>query len=151
MSSLMPSFQFTNLTRDLEIGANCYLLTLGERRILIDCGAHPKKEGLEASPLLDQLRGMHVDAAFLSHAHQDHVGSLPLLVRQHPETPIFSTDATRQLADVMLHNSVNVMQKRHEQENGPPALFTHREATSCLRRFFPLPVGQRFNLEGERL
>jgi Cft2 family RNA processing exonuclease len=94
---------------------------------------------------------MHVDAAFLSHAHQDHVGSLPLLVRQHPETPIFSTDATRQLADVMLHNSVNVMQKRHEQENGPPALFTHREATSCLRRFFPLPVGQRFNLEGERL
>lgn len=147
----MAAFQFTNLTRDLEIGANSYLLTFGDRKILLDCGAHPKKEGTEATPLLDRIRGVHLDAAFLSHAHQDHVGSLPVMLRDHPETAVFTTEPSRQLADVMLHNSVNVMAKRHEQENGPPPLYNHREATSCCRRFFSLPLSQRFDLQGERL
>lgn len=147
----MSAFQFTNLTQSLEIGANSYLLTLGERHIVLDCGAHPKKEGPESMPLLQHLKGVHVDAVFLSHAHQDHLGSLPVLLREHPEAAVFSTEPTRQLADVMLHNSVNVMTKRHEQDGGLPPLFTHRDATSCVRRFFPLPLAQRFNLAGERL
>jgi Cft2 family RNA processing exonuclease len=147
----MSSFRFTNLTRQIEIGANCYLLEAGGRRIVLDCGAHPKMEGRESLPLLELLAGKPLDAIILTHAHQDHLGSLPVLMRQHPNTPAFMTDATLQLADVMLHNSVNVMMKRHENGEGEAPTFSHREATNCVRRFKPLPLGQRFSLTGDRL
>jgi Cft2 family RNA processing exonuclease len=147
----MSVFRFTNLTRNLEIGANSYLLEINGHNLVLDCGAHPKQEGLDAQPLLQSLKGRHIDAAILTHAHQDHLGSLPVLLRDHPETVVFSTEPTRELADVMLHNSVNVMTKRQEQGSGIPPSFNHREATSCIKRFFPLPLAQRFNIQGERL
>ncbi len=147
----MSTLRFTNLTRQIEIGANCYLLEAGERRIVLDCGAHPKMEGRESLPTLDHLNGHPLDAIILTHAHQDHLGSLPVLMRQHPRTPAFMTDPTLQLADVMLHNSVNVMAKRHENGEGDAPTFSHREATNCVRRFQPLPLHQRFNLSGDRL
>jgi Cft2 family RNA processing exonuclease len=147
----MSNLRFTNLTRQIEIGANCYLLEAAGRRIVLDCGAHPKLEGRESLPMLGMLEGKRLDAIILTHAHQDHLGSLPVLMRQHPNTPAFMTEATRQLADVMLHNSVNVMMKRHENGEGDAPTFNHREATNCVRRFQALPLNQRFDLSGERI
>ncbi|NBV86480.1 MAG: MBL fold metallo-hydrolase [Verrucomicrobia bacterium] len=147
----MSSFRFTNLTRQIEIGANCYLLEIADRRVVLDCGAHPKCEGNEGTPLLEHLSKTQLDAVVLTHAHQDHLGSLPVLMKAHPKVPAFMTEPTRQLADVMLHNSVNVMMKRHENGEGPAPLFNHRDATACTRRFQSLPTRQRFNLSGDRL
>jgi Cft2 family RNA processing exonuclease len=147
----MSKLRLTNLTRQIEIGANCYLLEAGDRRIVLDCGAHPKHEGRDSLPQLDHLSGKHLDAIILSHAHQDHLGSLPVLMRQHPSAPAFMTEPTRQLADVMLHNSVNVMSKRHENGEGEAPTFLHREATNCVRRFQSLPLHDRFTLSGERI
>ena len=147
----MSTFRLTNLTRQIEIGANGYLLEVGGRRIVLDCGAHPKHEGVDAQPLWEALGDKPLDAILLSHAHQDHLGSLPVLMRKHPGVRVFMTEPTRQLADVMLHNSVNVMAKRHENGEGGPPAFSHKEATHCVRRFLSLPLHQRFDLSGERL
>ncbi|MEK0445014.1 MAG: hypothetical protein RLZZ399_335 [Verrucomicrobiota bacterium] len=147
----MAAFRLTNLTRQIEIGANCYLLETAGRRIVLDCGGHPKLEGLDSLPMLEALKDKPVDAIVLTHAHQDHLGSLPVLMRQHPQAPVFVTEPTLQLADVMLHNSVNVMLKRKEAGQPDYPLFTHRDATSCTRRFRSVPLRQRFSLEGERL
>jgi len=147
----MSHFRLTNLTRQIEIGANCYLLETGNRRIVLDCGAHPKHEGAMAQPLWEHLGEKRLDAIILSHAHQDHLGSLPVLMRKHPGVPVFMTEPTRQLADVMMHNSVNVMAKRHENGEGEAPTFSHKEATNCTRRFRSLPLHQRFDLSGERL
>jgi len=147
----MSHFRLTNLTRQIEIGANCYLLETGNRRIVLDCGAHPKHEGAMAQPLWEHLGEKRLDAIILSHAHQDHLGSLPVLMRKHPGVPVFMTEPTRQLADVMMHNSVNVMAKRHENGEGEAPTFSHKEATNCNRRFRSLPLHQRFDLSGERL
>ncbi len=147
----MSSFRFTNLTRQIEIGANCYLLEIADRRIVLDCGAHPKCEGKEGTPLLEHLSKVQLDAVVLTHAHQDHLGSLPVLMKAHPKVTAFMTEPTRQLADVMLHNSVNVMMKRHENGEGQTPLFNHRDATACTRRFQALPTRQRFSLAGDRL
>ncbi len=45
---------FTNLTRGAEIGANSYLLRAGEHSVLLDAGMHPRLDGWDATPLLDQ-------------------------------------------------------------------------------------------------
>ena len=46
----MPSITFTNLTRAIEIGANCYALEIGDRRLVLDSGLHPKLDGEPALP-----------------------------------------------------------------------------------------------------
>ncbi len=146
----MAAITLTNLTRATEIGANSYSLEIAGKRLVLDSGLHPRCDGEAGLPLLHLLPDDSVDAIILSHAHQDHVGSLPVLMRRQPRAPVFRTEATRQLSDVMLHNSVNVMGKRRDEGLGAP-LFSHREVDFAARRWTPAPLYQRFDLTGERL
>ena len=70
---------FTNLSRSLEIGSNCYLLDMEGSRVILDSGMHPKKEGSEACPEHALIGAADPDAIFITHAHLDHIGTLPLL------------------------------------------------------------------------
>ena len=144
--------RFTNLTGAVEIGANCYLLEVGNKRILLDTGAHPKKEGFATLPRLDLVPDDSVDAIIMSHAHQDHIGSLPVAMRRQPRAPVLMTEATRMIGDVMLHNSINVM-IAEKTDGGPPEypLFTHKEVDSNTRRWIGIPLHQQFDLHGERV
>ncbi len=143
---------FTNLTRATEIGANCYCLDAAGHRIVLDSGMHPKHDGDAALPQFGRMEDGSADAIVLSHAHQDHVGSLPVLMRRQPRAQVFMTEATMHLADVMLHNSVNVMSKRSEEGTGGVAPhFTHREVEMQSRRWFPVPLHLRFDIHGERV
>src|SRR5258708_31408524 len=63
----------------------------------------------------------------------------------------FLTEATRQRSDVMPHNSVNVKMKKREEGVTEYPLFTHREVEIATKRWRPVPLHTRFNLEGERL
>lgn len=144
--------RFVNLTRRVEIGANCYSLEVAGKRIVLDCGMHPRLEGLEGLPEIEALAPDSVDAILLSHAHQDHIGSIPALMRRQPRAPLFATDATRQIGEVMLHNSVNVM-LRIREERGVTAypIFTHREVDGVIKRCQPVPLRRRWSFDGERL
>jgi Cft2 family RNA processing exonuclease len=142
---------FTNLTRAAEIGANCYRLELAGKRVILDAGMHPRRDGAEGLPLLDLVSPDTADAIVLSHAHQDHLGALPVLMRQQPRAPVFMTEATRQLSDQMLHNSANVMQFKTEAGEMPRPHFTHREVDVCAKRWRTAPLHTRFDLTGERL
>jgi Cft2 family RNA processing exonuclease len=144
--------RFVNLTRRVEIGANCYCLETAGKRIVLDCGMHPRLEGTEGMPEIEALEDDSVDAILLSHAHQDHIGSIPALMRRQPRAPLFATDATRQVGDVMLHNSVNVMMRiREERGVASYPIFTHREVDGVIKRCQPVPLHQRWSFEGERL
>lgn len=147
----MGTFSFTNLTRKVEIGANSYALEIAGKRIILDSGQHPRFEGEAGLPQLSLIEPESVDAIFISHAHHDHLGTLPLVMRRNPDAPVFMTEATRQLSDVMLHNSVNVMMKQREEGITAYPLFTHREVDAGTRRWRPIPLRQRFDIEGERL
>jgi len=147
----MGGFTFTNLTRRVEIGANSYCLELAGKRIVLDSGLHPRFDGEAAMPDFSLVADGSVDAIILSHAHQDHLGSLPVFMRRQPHAPVFMTEATRQLSDVMLHNSVNVMMKKREEGITGYPLFTHREVDQAVRRWRPAPLHTRFDVTGERL
>jgi len=144
--------RFLNLTRQVEIGANCYALDIAGKRIALDCGLHPRMEGLEALPDLGIIPDDSVDGIVLTHAHQDHVGAIPVLMRRHPRARLFATDATKQIGDVMLHNSVNVMLRMREEKNVTAyPLFTHREVDASLKRWQNVPLRHRWSFDGERL
>lgn len=148
----MSAIRFTNLTRHTEIGANCYSLEMGDKRIVLDAGLHPKRDGELALPCLDLLPPDSVDAVIVSHAHQDHVGAIPVLMRRQSGAPIFSTEATRELSDVMLHNSVNVMTRIREEQNVQSyPLFTHREADKSFQLWHGRSLHQRWTFDGEKL
>jgi Cft2 family RNA processing exonuclease len=108
--------ELVNLTLRTEIGSNSYWLRIGGKNIILDAGLHPKLEGLAATPDFSPVPSGTVDAIFITHAHQDHLGALPVLTRREPAARVFLTPPTARLADVMLHNSVNVMNRQREDD-----------------------------------
>lgn len=142
--------EFVNLSRRVEIGSNSYWLRVGGKNIIFDAGLHPKLEGLAAIPDFSPVPQGTVDAIFITHAHQDHVGALPVLAYREPQAKIFMTDGTARISDVMLHNSVNVMIRQREDDKVLDyPLFTHRAVELCAKSWSRYPVGRRYNLLGE--
>jgi len=94
-----------------EIGANSYFINFNGNGIILDCGIHPQKTGLESLPDFDLIKDKSVDYCLISHAHQDHIGALPFLVKKFPYVKIITTPQTRALAELTLHNSVSILKK----------------------------------------
>lgn len=140
-----------DLNRDGGIGANSLFVQIGDLRILIDCGLHPKKVGRAAAPDLTPLRNAPLDLIVITHCHLDHIGSLPIAMREHPSTPVIMTTGSRMLVERMLHNSANVMMRQREDENILDyPLFTHEEIDRCAGRITGIPVGQTKRFRGAR-
>jgi len=146
--------KFINLTRRTEIGANSYYLEMGRHRLVLDCGMHPKDTGEDALPNFKAIAGQEIEAILISHAHQDHIGTLPVLMRRFPTAHIFMTEATAEIGSVLLHNSVNVMTRQREEISRTVAglypLFTHRETDRASERWRWSPLRQRISISGER-
>src|SRR5256886_5179219 len=145
------SVKCLNLTRRTEIGANSYYREIGGHRVVLDCGMHPKNTGEDALPYLKAIAGRDIEAILISHAHQDHIGTLPLIMRHFPSARVFMTEATAEVGSVLLHNSVNVMTRQREEvgEASYP-LFTHRETDRASERWRRCPLRQRISIAGER-
>lgn len=143
--------KLTDLNRDGGIGANSLFVQLGDLNLLIDCGLHPKKVGRAASPDLAPLRGVTLDLIIITHCHLDHIGSLPVIMREHPNTPVIMTTSSRMLIERMLHNSANVMMRQREDQNIPDyPLFTHDDIDRCAKRLNGLPFGHAKQFRGAR-
>src|SRR6476620_1851555 len=144
--------KFINLTRRTEIGANSYYVEIDNHKLVLDSGMHPKFEGEEALPNFKPIGDQKIDAIIISHAHQDHIGTLPVLMRRQPNARVFMPEATAAIGDALLHNSVNVMTRQRE-ELGVTLypLFTHRETERATNLWQSCPMRQRITLAGERI
>ena len=118
---------------------------------MLDCGMHPKNTGEDALPNFKAIAGREIEAILISHAHQDHIGTLPVVMRRFPRARVFMTEATAEVGNVLLHNSVNVMTRQREEigEMSYP-LFTHRETDRASERWRWCPLRQRISIAGER-
>ena len=126
-----------DLNRDGGIGANSLYLQLGDFHLVIDSGLNPKKVGREATPDLSPLAGVKLDLIIITHCHLDHIGSLPVLLRAFPDTPVVMTLPSHMLIERMLHNSVNVMVREREEKGITDyPLFTHDEIDRIKGRLF---------------
>src|SRR4051794_28941160 len=99
-----PSVTFLGAAR--SVTGSMHLLQTGPHRLLLDCGQSrgPGDENRQRSREFP-FDPASIDAVILSHAHVDHCGNLPNLVRQGFRGPIYCTPATRDLLSVMLTDS----------------------------------------------
>ncbi len=144
--------RFSNLTRRCEIGANSYLLEAGKQRVVLDSGMHPKQVGFDALPDFSPLPHQSASAIVITHAHHDHIGSLPVLQRKQPHTPVLMTEVTGELSSAMLHNSVNVMTKQREENSITEyPFFTHRELDEIRPRWNYRDIDRPFTIPDTEL
>jgi Cft2 family RNA processing exonuclease len=112
---------------------------------------HPEQVGHDSTPMLELIESGSFRSTILTHAHQDHVGCLPLLQSLHPGKPVLMTTGTARIADVMLHNSVNVMMRQQEQLRlSDPPLYSHRGIEIGARHWRQCPLERPLTLDGER-
>src|SRR5882757_5159451 len=140
-----------DLNADGGIGANSLYVQLGDFHLVIDSGLHPKKVGRLAAPNLTPLQGVKLDLIIITHCHLDHIGSLPLLMRNQPNTPVIMTQPSHMLIERMLHNSANVMVREREEKGiADYPLFTHEEIDRCVPRMYALPFSTPRKFSGAR-
>lgn len=132
-----------------------YLLETGGLRILVDCGLFQGYKNLRLlnwQPL--PVRPTDIDAVVLTHAHLDHSGALPLLVREGYRGPVLTTHGTRELCGLLLPDSGHLQEadaefaNRHKTSRHQPALplYTEEDAHSALKLFKPLDFDEPLTL-----
>lgn len=134
-----------------------YLLTVGERRILVDSGMFQgeKKWRLKNWETFPVEPGSLSDV-LLTHAHLDHVGYLPVLTRTGFTGPIWCTEGTRQLAEIVLRDAAKIQEQEAEDANErgytkhTPAepLYTTADVEAMLSQFVALEYDTDFELTG---
>lgn len=131
-----------------------HLLTVNGRRLLLECGLYQgRRREAYARNLEFPFPAESVDAVILSHAHIDHSGNLPNLVRRGFAGPIHATRATAQLTDLMLRDSGHIQeadvrfllrQQRAEDEPPPVPLYTLQDAARVAGQMVPHGYGEPF-------
>lgn len=139
--------KFTDLNPHGGIGANCSLCEIGPFKFVIDSGLHPKFAGVESLPKHDEISRCTLDFIILTHCHLDHLGSLPILSREHPDAPVILSYASSILARRMLSNSIAVMKRQRSDLNIPELPFYGRgDLTALYDRLKTPPLHTPFKL-----
>lgn len=132
-----------------------YLIDLGDFEFLVDCGLFQGPKSLRERnwdnfpmPLAE------LEAIVLTHAHLDHIGYLPRLVKQGFKGPIYCTQATAELAKILLLDSGKLQEeeaeyarkKGYSRHENPQPLYTMEDAESVFPLFVPKPFEKPFSI-----
>lgn len=132
-----------------DIGASCFYLNIEGTGVILDSGTHPRKFGIDSLPRFELIKDQNVDVALITHAHQDHIDSLPYLVQRHPYIRIVTTPQTRAVAEITLHNSVNILQEQLKDEISIRA-YTHDEIDLLIQNVEWQEYQKQFEINGYR-
>lgn len=132
-----------------------YLLSIGKFRLLFDCGLFQglkdlRRRNWDEFPVSPST----VDAVVISHAHIDHTGYLPKFVKEGYKGPIYCTEPTADLMELMLLDSAKLQEeeaayarsKGYSIHTQPEPLYTSMDAQSVFPLIKKLPYGKRINI-----
>ncbi|RJS85311.1 MBL fold metallo-hydrolase [Methanophagales archaeon] len=114
-----------------EVTGSCILIETRKSRFLLDCGQR-QGQGTESSPRF-QFNPKEIDFVILSHAHLDHAGLLPKLVAEGFDGMIYSTVATRDVAELLLKDSAKI--QKEAAESGVMPMFTEKDVVQTMDKF----------------
>ena len=132
----------------MEIGGSCIYIRIAGKGILLDSGI---RQSVSKDPIPDfrtiQEQG-GLDAIIVSHAHMDHIGTLPIISKAYPGAPIYMTGMTAELTRVLLYDSLKIMKYREDEIPH----YSEQDVLAMLGRVHPVgyqtpfPVFDKFTL-----
>ncbi len=133
-----PTLSFRALGGAGEVGGSSHLLDFGSSRVLVDAGIKPDGRG----PLAPDFRSLDaLDGAVVTHAHLDHCGALPILVRDRPGLPIYCTPPSARLI-------ISALNDHSAMGGGLPGGAPIHEVG---KRLVPVPFGKPFKIGGAKI
>lgn len=118
----------------MEVGGSCIYLRIAGKGILMDCGIRQSgtKDPLPDFRTIQEQGG--VDAILISHAHMDHIGTLPIISRAYPLARIYMTAMTADLTRVLLYDSLKIMANREDEIPH----YSEPDVRAMLGRIYPV-------------
>lgn len=141
------------------VTGSCHLISTENHKVLLDCGQYQGGKAQEELNFEDfPFDPSEIEYLVLSHAHIDHCGRIPLLVKRGFKGQIYCTDATADLLEIMLKDSGHIHEQDAEWQNrkneraGRPLiepLYTERDAEESLKYIKPVLYDQLIELNDE--
>ena len=137
-----------------EVTGSCTLVECAGAAGLVDCGMEQGKDCFENQSLPVSPAGL--DFVLLTHAHIDHSGLLPLLVKNGFRGRIYATEETTNLCGIMLKDCAHIQMqdaqwrtRKNARAGQPPVepIYDIADADACLKRFRPCPMGERIQIQ----
>ncbi len=139
-----------------EVTGSAFLVQSGKSQVVVDCGMFQggRKNALRNQRLAPG-RAETLNAVVVTHAHLDHVGRLPLLPQAGFRGPIYATDATIEMASLILRDSVRIMAQDNERQNEKrlragdepqEPLFTEDDTEAAIKQFKGVPYQQKVRI-----
>ncbi len=142
--------KLTFIGADHEVTGSCHYLEVNDTHILVDYGMEQGINVFENAPL--PVEAPYIDYVFLTHAHVDHSGLLPLLYAKGFRGKIFTTEASADLCAIMLRDCAHIQAmeaewknrkaKRSGNRSGQEPLYTIEDAEGTIRKLVPCPYGK---------
>jgi len=141
-----------------SVTGSCHLITTEKHKLLLDCGQFQGSNEMEELNKGFEFDPSEIDFVLLSHAHIDHSGRIPLLVKNGFKGPIYCTNPTADLLNIMLRDSAYIHEKeaewanRRNQRAGRPLvepLYTIEDAERALKYVSPILYDQLLEINGE--
>ena len=140
------------------VTGSMHLIEAAGKKFLLDCGMYQGKRKLafEINKNFDEFDPKEIDFVILSHAHIDHSGNLPTLVKNGFDGEIYSTFATRDLCSIMLMDSAHIQEKdveyvnKRRAKNGQnlfEALYTQEIAHETLKKFIGINYYHKYRID----
>jgi len=137
-----------------QVTGSMHLLELEYYKILIDCGLDYEKETFQEDNQYFPFDPSDIDVVILTHAHIDHSGNLPTLVRLGFNGQILCTPPTADLTELLLMDSVNIFLSKQNKRSkgrrggsGPKPLYLHKHVMDTVERFVTISFDKDFILK----
>lgn len=126
-----------------EVGRSCILLQYRERNIMLDCGAHPGRDGNDSLPFFDLIDNPEeIDLILITHFHIDHVAALPYFTEKtNFKGKVLMTHATKAVMKILLSDNIKLQSRSN-------MLYNEQDLQNCVEKIDTIDFHQTIDLKG---